>query len=143
LDDSGNPVADSEVSCSGDASTIRQRGVDLFVDSGIIGLANPPVNPWLSVSGWKGPYIENAGRLDPWGHKYGYDLTYQCPLTDTDGNEVNITGCTANLRSGTSHFGEAIVSFGSTACVSPGNCSLSGAVIMPVCVREGFVPDSP
>ena len=42
-------------------------------EEGLSLLARPPADPALG-SRWRGPYLEDALPLDPWGHPYQYSL---------------------------------------------------------------------
>jgi general secretion pathway protein G len=42
-------------------------------DEGLALLSKPPADPALA-SRWRGPYLEDAVPLDPWGHAYQYSL---------------------------------------------------------------------
>jgi len=58
----------------GAVETMRMEvGVYPPVDVGLAMLVTPPADPDLRAR-WKGPYLDEAVPLDPWGHPYVYQV---------------------------------------------------------------------
>lgn len=58
----------------GAVETMRMDvGVYPSAEVGLDMLVNPPADPALRTR-WKGPYLEEAVPLDPWGHPYQYSI---------------------------------------------------------------------
>lgn len=58
----------------GAVETMRMDiGIYPPAEVGLDMLVNPPADPALRAR-WKGPYLEEAVPLDPWGHPYQYSI---------------------------------------------------------------------